>query len=66
MELSFFYKHAGLITLHSQEKWAFHLFPSWKHWKWGHSFDSWLMRCYGFKLDYWGLGPLFLVAKLNK
>jgi hypothetical protein len=60
MELSFFYKHAGLITLHTRGKWAFHLFPSWKHWKWGHSVEP-----YMFCLDYWGCGPLFLAARCN-
>jgi hypothetical protein len=65
MELSFFYKHAGLISLHSRSKWAFHLLPTWGHWKWGHSIDSWLTANYGVRMDYWGLGPLFLAVRLS-
>ncbi len=60
MELTFFYRRAGLVSLCSIGNWAIHLFPSRKHWKWGHSVEEY-QQC----LDYWGLGPLLLVARCN-
>lgn len=58
MEFSFFYRHAGLVSVHFGD-WAVHLFPSPKFWKWGHSIEPYA-QC----MDYWGFGPLLLVCKM--
>ncbi len=60
MGVSFFYRHAGLVSVFIRERWAVHLLPRPTHWKWGHSVDPYVL-C----MDYWGLGPLLLIARLN-
>lgn len=59
LSFSFFYKLAGLVSI-SKNEWAFHLFPSYHHWVWGHKLEE-----YDMLLEYYGCGFFFLVVKLN-
>lgn len=56
MEFSFFWKHAGLMTIWT-EKYAFHVFPSYKFWQFGKDEDWYDGPYYSL-----GLGPLLLVC----
>lgn len=55
----FWFKRCGLISI-SWGVWALHLGVQPSHWRFGHSIES-----YDSCIDYWGLGPIFLLARLN-
>ena len=63
MSISFFWKHAGLISIWKDDKysWAFHLFPERTFWIWGCR-DSW----YDGPMKDCGFGPLFLYSRYEK
>lgn len=55
--LGFLYrKTAGLFSIHTRY-WSFHLLPRPKSWVWGYAAED-----YDQCMDYYGFGPLFLVA----
>jgi len=54
-----FFRDAGLVSLHTNYG-SVHLGVYPGHWIWGHEFEE-----YDCVLEYWGLGPLFLLAKLT-
>jgi hypothetical protein len=58
VEVNFGWRHnAGLMVVY-KGRWALHFLVKPGHWFWGHSVDT----C--FWLDYYGLGPLFLLVKV--
>lgn len=59
MDVTFFWKEAGLVSAHF-DRVSLHLLPSRPFWKWGFSVEP-----YDLCMDYFGLGPLFLYIKLN-
>lgn len=56
VEFDFLYRYAGLVTVHCGN-WAFHLLPLRRYWVWGFKVEPVTKL-----IDFWGAGPLFLVA----
>lgn len=54
MSISFGFKHAGLVTIWSDARWALHIGVSRSYWRWGRSH-------YDF-IDWFALGPLMMVT----
>ncbi len=52
-------KRCGLISI-SWGVWALHLGVRPSHWKWGHEVEQ-----FDFVADYWGLGPIVLLCRMN-
>lgn len=60
MSFSFFWRHAGLISISfyaCKREWTLHLAVSPKNWQWGYA-EDW----YDGPLSRFGLGPLFLLC----
>jgi len=54
-------KLAGIIAVDFGKRWCLHLgVASRDHWVWGHAVEE-----YDLVLDYWGLGPVFLLVRSN-
>lgn len=60
MKITFFWRNAGLVSFMSDGV-CVHLFPSYRHWVWLRDTED-----YDMCLEYFGLGPLLLVAWLPK